>query len=56
MSTLRVRAVLPRAGFALDAMGFGKWASTRRKLAPLVRAIVQGPPALRPYALTARRD
>ncbi len=48
--------VLASAGFALDAMGFGKWASTRRKLAPLVRAIVQGPPALRPDALTARRD
>lgn len=48
MASLTVREhgrVLANASFALDAMGFGKWASTRSKLAPLVRAVVDGPDA-----------
>lgn len=46
MASLTVREhgrVLATASFALDAMGFGKWAPTRNKLAPLVRAVVRGP-------------
>ncbi|WP_298009271.1 cell division protein FtsI [uncultured Aquabacterium sp.] len=46
MASLTVREqgrVLANASFALDAMGFGKWAATRSKLAPLVRAVVRGP-------------
>ncbi|PXW93692.1 hypothetical protein C7444_11861 [Sphaerotilus hippei] len=34
--------VLSSSGFEINALGMGKWASTRRKLAPVVKALVTG--------------